>query len=55
VLWFAHGRVATREEVEASISSGLPYLEAMAKEDGHAAMKELTQCVKTAQTLLPAA
>jgi hypothetical protein len=32
VEWYAHGRQATREEVEASINSGLPILEKIARE-----------------------
>ena len=32
--WYAHGRAATRAEVEASIESGLPELRKLAKRDG---------------------
>ena len=42
VEWYAHGRLATLEEVEASIHSGLPNLEALARreEGGIDALRE---------------
>lgn len=55
VDWYAEGRFATREEVMASISSGLPLLEAEAAKDGPEAMEELAQCFLESQSLLPAA
>ena len=39
--WYAEGRKATREEVEASIASGLPNLITLAKESGAVAVQEL--------------
>jgi hypothetical protein len=55
VLWFSEGRTATREEVMASISSGLPLLEAEAMKEGPEAMEELAQCFARSQSLLPSA
>lgn len=55
VLWFSQGRTATREEVMASISSGLPLLEAEAMKEGPEAMEELARCFERSQSLLPAA
>lgn len=44
VLAFAHGREATREEIEESIRTGLPALEAMCQgEDDHNALAEMTE------------
>lgn len=55
VLWFAQGRTATRDEVDASIASGLPALQEQADNDpvpgAHAA---LAQQVQKAQAYLPA-
>lgn len=54
VEWWAEGRTATRVEVEASIASGMPLLEAEAmKQEG--AMADLARCFQRAQPLLPAA
>jgi hypothetical protein len=55
VYWYAEGRTATRAEVMASISSGLPLLEAEAIKDGPEAMEELLKCFARSQSLLPAA
>jgi hypothetical protein len=41
VEWFFKGRAATREEVEDSINSGFPNLEAMARRDGPAGVEDL--------------
>jgi hypothetical protein len=54
ILWYCEGRTATRAEVEASVASGLPLLEAEANKDGPDAIKELSQCIARAQALLPA-
>lgn len=42
VSWWAEGRRATRAEVQHSIDSGYPILEAMAKQEGSEAVAELT-------------
>jgi hypothetical protein len=55
VLWFAEGRPATREEVLASIESGLPLLQARAVQDGAEAMYALGQAVGHAMQWLPEA
>jgi len=55
VLWFAEGRIATRAEVMASISSGMPFLEAEAIKEGKVAMEELARCFTRSQSLLPTA
>lgn len=55
VAWFAEGRAATRAEVDASIDSGFPLLEAEAKKEGPLALKELSRMVNAAQRWLPAA
>ena len=54
ILWYCEGRNATRAEVEASVASGLPLLEAGANKGGPDAIKELSQCIARAQPLLPA-
>lgn len=53
-LWFAEGREATREEVMASIASGLPALQELAAEEGVEAVQALQICVERALTLVPA-
>jgi len=55
VIWFAEGRTATRAEVMASISSGMPFLEAEAMKEGKVAMEALAQCFIRSQSLLPSA
>jgi len=55
VYWYAEGRTATRTEVMASISSGLPLFEEKAMKDGPEAMEELSQRFERSQSLLPAA
>lgn len=52
-LWYARGRAATREEVLASIDSGFPLLEDMARQDGPEALEELARRRKSALLLLP--
>lgn len=55
VDFWAHGRLATRDEVLDSIMSGLPNLEKLAKLEGHAAELELGRLTDQALKLLPAA
>lgn len=56
VSWYCQGRVATRAEVVASIESGLPALEAIAKTDPEpGALQHLAACVQRALPLLPVA
>lgn len=56
VEWYAHGRQATREEVEESVASGLPLLENMARADRDpaAALAELAIRTGAAMKLFPA-
>lgn len=54
VLWFAEGRAAKREEVEASIYSGLPVLEAEATKEGPNAQAALRRMTVDAMRYLPA-
>lgn len=54
VSWWAEGREATRAEVEASIDSGLPILEAEAQAEGSRAYAELLRQIDVAAELLPA-
>lgn len=53
VEWFAEGRTASREEVMASIESGMPILQAMAIEDGPEAIAALGQHYQRAMALVP--
>lgn len=53
VLWYAQGRTATRDEVEASISSGLPVLEQIARDESVAAEKSLEQMINDFEQWLP--
>jgi hypothetical protein len=53
-LWFAEGKRATREQVMASIDSGYPTLEEIARQDGHAALAALKTQREVAMTLVPA-
>lgn len=41
IEFFAEGRPATRAEVDASVTSGLPFLDDAAKRDGQAAVRDL--------------
>jgi hypothetical protein len=52
--WFAHGREATRAEVEASIESGLPILREYAAVDGARGLRELDAQVARARKVIPA-
>ena len=54
VSWWCQGRRATRDEVQASIDSGLPALSELAALDGPSAMRELDRRVEAAEVLLPA-
>jgi hypothetical protein len=53
VLWFAEGRAAKREEVEASIHSGLPLLEVEAAKEGAPAIAALRKMTADAMRYLP--
>lgn len=53
VVWFSEGRTATRAEVLDSIDSGLPILQAMAREDGSAATASLKALTAAAMRHLP--
>ncbi len=53
VQWFAEGREATREEVEASIDSGLPVLAEAAAAEGPEAVAELARLHDSARELYP--
>lgn len=54
-LWFAEGREATRDEVLASIDSGLPILREMAGKDGPDAVAELDRMHRDALVHIPGA
>lgn len=53
VRWFAHSRKATRDEIMASIDSGLPSLRALAEQDGPDAIAELEHMTGVALELVP--
>jgi hypothetical protein len=53
VLWYASGRTATREEVLASIDSGLPSLLELAEAEGPDAVAALDKAHKAALRHLP--
>lgn len=53
VHWYAHGRGATREEVQESIDSGLPLLRDVAEQDGPRALRALSRQLEAAMTYLP--
>lgn len=55
VRWFAEGRPATRDEVLASIASGLPLLARPAAEEGPEALAALERKTFAAMALLPEA
>lgn len=48
VAWYAGGRQATRDEIVASVTSGLPILEEAARLEGAAALEELKSKVRAA-------
>lgn len=52
-LWYARGRLATREEVIVSIETGMPALEKAAQEDGEQALALLEKRCELAIGLLP--
>lgn len=52
-LWFSHGRPATRDEVQASIDSGLPLLRGMAEDEGPKAIAALERQTGAALQLIP--
>jgi hypothetical protein len=54
VDWYAHGRAATRAEVDESIATGLPALEDVAKIEGPEAEQELAKCIARSKNTLPA-
>lgn len=53
-MWFAEGRDATRDEIVASIDSGLPILLAEAEKEGDAAVRQLDAMRRGMQRFLPA-
>ncbi len=53
VEFFAEARKATREEIMASIDSGMPILRDMAERDGPEAIAELSQMYNKAMELVP--
>lgn len=54
VTWWAEGRQATREEVQASMDGGLPILLQVAKQDGPFAVEQLGKQTRAVEALLPA-
>jgi hypothetical protein len=54
VVWYAHSRKATRDEIMESITSGLPSLRELAEQDGPEAVAELERMTGVAMTLVPA-
>jgi hypothetical protein len=54
VEWWSHGRRATREEVMASITSGLPLLEEAARLQGPETVEALQVEIKRGMDLVPA-
>ena len=52
--WYARGAPATREQIMASINSGLPLLRAMAENEGSKAIEELDRCISRGMALVPA-
>jgi hypothetical protein len=53
-LWFAQGREATRDEVLASIETGLPILREVAESEGDEAVAALERMTYDAMALVPA-
>jgi hypothetical protein len=53
VMWLAGGRAARRPEIDESIRTGLPFLEAMAEDEGPEAEQDLAAKIARAQALLP--
>jgi hypothetical protein len=54
VEWFAEGRPATRQEILASMESGLPLLTEIATNEGPEALAELSRLYDRALLLVPA-
>jgi hypothetical protein len=54
VEFFCEGRKATRDEIMASIDSGMPILRGMAEQDGTEAVAELEEMYANAMELVPA-
>ena len=54
VMWWAHGRSATHDEVMASISSGLPLLRDLAEREGKDAIAHLDNVIERGMKLVPA-
>jgi hypothetical protein len=52
--WFAHGRVATRDEIIASFTSGIEILRDLARTDGPEAEEELQRQYERALEMVPA-
>jgi len=52
--WYCRGQPATRDEIMASIDSGLPLLRAEADKDGPEAIAELDQMITRGLALVPA-
>jgi hypothetical protein len=50
--WYAHGRIATREEIMRSIETGLPILREMAERDGPDAIDELNYQIERGLALV---
>ncbi len=53
VTWWREGRPATRDEVDASIASGIHHLHELARQEGPDAEAELQRYIDRAQPLLP--
>jgi hypothetical protein len=53
VMWWCEGRAATRAEVDASVTSGLPILLTQAKRDGKFAVEALGRFYDRAQQYFP--
>jgi hypothetical protein len=51
-LFYAQGRAATREEINASVTSGLPLLQEMAEKDGLQAIAQLSSQILAFKTVL---
>ena len=54
VSWWAHGRTATRAEIDAAIAKGMPLLRQAAAMQGRESMAELDRYLARAEKLLPA-
>ena len=53
VMWFAHGRAATRDEVLDSLRTGLPLLTEVANQEGPLALKLLERAYNEALRMVP--